>query len=82
MHPFGGVDGDADLLAQIPDGLDMVGMVMRDQYGYDLIEIYTMILQYLLYGADTDAGIYQYAEFGCPQIVTIATTSAGQTQKR
>ena len=39
MHALGGIDGDAYLLTQVANGLNVVGMVMRDQYRYDLIEI-------------------------------------------
>ena len=63
MYPFGRVDGQVEFLPQIADCLDMIGMIVGDQNRHDLAQVDLMILQHLLDGADTDAGIDQQSIF-------------------
>ena len=58
------IDGDVQFLAQIAHCLDVVGMVVRDQYRHDFLDLDAMVFQDLLDRANAYAGIDQDAELG------------------
>ena len=69
------------LLAQMSYSLDVVGMVMSDQYSLYLFKVEHTFLKYFLNGADTDTGINQYSGAVSSQVVTVSAAAAGQTHK-
>ena len=81
VHAFGGVDGDVAALAEAADGLDVVAVVVGDEYGQDAFEIDVGLAERLADGTESDAGVDEDAVVSRAHIVAVATAAAGQTHE-
>ena len=82
MYGLGGIDGNMTAFAQTTDRLDMVGMVVRDEYSHNLFKFDAPVFQYFFNGSDTDTGIDQDTVIGCTHIITVSAAPTGQAQKK
>ena len=85
VHPFvyqsGGINGDAKLLRERSDGLDVVGMVVSDKNGGDGRNGKTVVAQVLFESTNTDAEIDDNGRSARFEIVTVARTTTTKTYK-
>ena len=81
VYLMSGIYGKAVPFTQMANCLDMVGMVVGDEYTLYAFQIEHTVFEYFFDGTDTDAGINQYSGVVGSQVVAVTAASAGQTHE-
>lgn len=78
VYHFCGVDGFVVVVGQMANGFDMVGVVVGNEYGIDVVQGKTVFFERLLQRSYANAGIYQDAGIAVLQKITISATATAQ----
>ena len=76
VNDAGGIDGQVLVVAETAYGLDMVSMIVGDEYVVNAGEAQAVVPEVLLQSTDTDTGIDEQSVTLSFQIVAVTTASA------
>ena len=81
MHLPGGINGYIIFGTDHPDGLNVVGMIVRYQYMSDAVQPDIIVVKMFLQSANTYTDIYQQCVIGSLQVVTVSDASTAYRYK-